>query len=373
MPHSGVRLVSRLLDGIGVDLGPIDDKLSLSNGTGRFTQLNDHILEAVNAAWNRPPPSEGEWVRAAELEPLRLEAADVAGALGLREPWGWADPRNSLTLPFWRELFPDLRLIVCVRDPREVAESLQVAGVMASEEALSLWADYYGTLTDEQGMVTDYDSFRGDAQAELERLARALGLGSSRVAITWTVAAQERPSTSSGLTNGELPRRHQKIYEDLLQASKARPSDEQVSTAASSERRTDLPEPLAAQRRELEHLRLQLARAHGQIEALRAQVEVRSLEPTALREVAFNLEQQLLERDEELERLRKAIWEGDVWRREMEAIGRQAEAACREADQWAKVLRAELDLIKSTRLWRAGKGYWALKARLRDLFRKGSS
>ena len=66
-----------------------------------------------------------------------------------------------------------------------------------------------------------------------------------------------------------------------------------------------------SQPRELEDLRLELARARGQIEELRVQLEVRSLEPTDLREVAQNLEQQLVERDEELEKLRAAVREGD--------------------------------------------------------------
>jgi hypothetical protein len=117
-----------------------------------------------------------------------------------------------------------------------------------------------------------------------------------------------------------------------------------------------------AQQRELERLRLELARAEGHIDELRTQLEVNSVEPTQLREIVLNLEQQLVERDEELENVRKLLREGDAWRRETEASRRETEESLMRG---IASLRQELDLIKSTRLWRAGERYWALKERLR--------
>ncbi len=132
-----------------------------------------------------------------------------------------------------------------------------------------------------------------------------------------------------------------------------------------------------ARQRELEHLRLELARAQGHIDELRTQLEVHSLEPIELREVAQSLEQQLLERDEELEKLRETIREGDAWRREMEAAQQDMEAARQKTEESLTreivVLRGELEQIKSTRLWRAGKRYWAVKARIRAIVRRGGS
>ena len=48
----------------------------------------------------------------------------------VREPprfrglWGWKDPRNTLTLPLWAELYPDARVIAVVRHGVDVAQSL---------------------------------------------------------------------------------------------------------------------------------------------------------------------------------------------------------------------------------------------------------
>ena len=151
----------------------------------------------------------------------------------------------------------------------------------------------------------------------------------------------------------------------LVAAKKPLPRTSPPQSAQSYDR-DDVAAPLGAQRRELEHLRLELAGARGHIDALRTQVEVRSLEPIELREIVLRLEQQLVERDEELEKLRKALREGDAWRREVEA-------AEESLTRTVEALREELDLIKSTRLWRTGQRYWALKSRLRQLGRPGSS
>ena len=44
--------------------------------------------------------------------------------LAEHEPWGWQDPRTSLILPFWLACVPDLKIVVCLRNPLEVAVSL---------------------------------------------------------------------------------------------------------------------------------------------------------------------------------------------------------------------------------------------------------
>jgi hypothetical protein len=38
--------------------------------------------------------------------------------------WGWKDPRNSLTLPYWLNIFPQARILHVRRDPEAVVNSL---------------------------------------------------------------------------------------------------------------------------------------------------------------------------------------------------------------------------------------------------------
>ena len=262
---AGLELASLLLERLGVDLGP--------RAEPRFARLNDELL--------RDGADQGD---------LRRRATELCEELALREPWGWADPRNSQTLSFWRELFPDLRVLLCVRDSREAP-------------------------SDADCVVTGLERLRAEPEEELWRLVTALGLDSSRTSVSWAVAGPDTTPATAGIRTLEV-----------------------------------------------EHLRLELARARGQIESLQTQVEVHAVEPDDLREVAANLEQQLLERDEELERLRRLLLEGDTWRRETEGVRQETERVQAEA---IESLQAELAEIRSTRLYRTGLRYWALKARLR--------
>ncbi len=90
-----------------------------------IVELNDRILQAAGGAWFTPPP-------VSEIRALANQFnSDIARTLqkvkGDRPIWGWKDPRTVLTF----ELFAphlageDLHFIVCFRDPRRIAASLQ--------------------------------------------------------------------------------------------------------------------------------------------------------------------------------------------------------------------------------------------------------
>src|ERR1043166_3794432 len=369
MPYSGMPLVCRLLGGIGVDFGPIGEEPPGHDAAGRFSQLNEQILQAVGADWSSPPRGR-DWIHFADVAQLRQQAAATAEALALAEPWGWSDPRNSLTLPFWRELFGDVRVLVCVRDPREVAGSLAGQGV-APQQVVRLWEEYYATLLELAGescVVTHYDAYRSDPRPELCRLARGFGLDASRVAISWVDRANDSPAPVANSSTRELAPSVQELYERLLDAARSTPRVEEVRSEVGLDKE-ELPDTLAAQRCELEHLRLELSRARAEVDALRVQLQVRVGEPIELREIVANLEELLAERDEELEERRKALDAGHAWRREMDAWRRETEETLTTG---IEALRIELDWMRSTRLWRTGQRYWAFKDHLRKIGRRGS-
>ncbi len=52
--------------------------------------------------------------------------------------WGWKDPRTSLTLPYWLEVFPSAQLLHVTRDVEGVAKSLMSrAQAKAQQPAMS--------------------------------------------------------------------------------------------------------------------------------------------------------------------------------------------------------------------------------------------
>lgn len=132
-------MVARVLEQLGVFMGYRQQQ----NAEARlFRRLNDWLLVQSGGAWDHPDPIkdllECEQLRKLALDYLALEMRSprVAGFLGVRSylrhrtpgnlsiPWGWKDPRNTYTLPFWRALFPHARVIHVLRHGVDVASSL---------------------------------------------------------------------------------------------------------------------------------------------------------------------------------------------------------------------------------------------------------
>ena len=115
MHRSGTSMVTRLLQGCGLFLGP-KEELGFDSNDGephyenvRFVALNDEILNRQGGSWNNPPEFSAGWERRPEVETLTRQAKKLIKRLTVQHYWGWKDPRNSLTLPFWRRIVPDLK------------------------------------------------------------------------------------------------------------------------------------------------------------------------------------------------------------------------------------------------------------------------
>lgn len=145
MHRSGTSVVAQMLDRLGVYMGP---QLGLP-GVERhasappevlaeappFLALNERLLARAGATWDVVDP-----FLKRRGDP-RFEAVSVAllgwasfGSLrsqylsplppGFEGPWGWKDPRSSVTLPHWLRLFPRARILHVCRDPAGVVRSL---------------------------------------------------------------------------------------------------------------------------------------------------------------------------------------------------------------------------------------------------------
>jgi hypothetical protein len=186
MHRSGTSMVAKLLQTCGVFLGP-EEELGFDSNDGephyenvRFVALNDEILSRLGGSWNNPPEFRPNWERMPEVETLTRQAKKLIKRFSVQNIWGWKDPRNSLTLPFWRRLVPDLRLVICLRNPLEVAYSLRKRGDLLGIPWFLLWLTYYRQLlsatSPQQRVVTHYESYFQDPTAELERVARGIGM-----------------------------------------------------------------------------------------------------------------------------------------------------------------------------------------------------
>ena len=139
MHRSGTTLVARLLESMGLFLGAYKDENCESH---LFRAINDWILRISGGAWDNP----GSIDRILDnYMALRIVIHHIHNTLnsfhiihysGLKHYrkfrrntggqflWGWKDPRNTITLPIWLDIFPDARIIHVCRHGVDVANSL---------------------------------------------------------------------------------------------------------------------------------------------------------------------------------------------------------------------------------------------------------
>jgi Sulfotransferase family len=230
MHRSGTSMITRGLHDSGLNLlGPGADKFidtADDNPEGfwenaAIVACNDDLLEATGGAWDNPPafPPQG----ADDPRVTHIEEAAAAALAGLRArvPWGFKDPRTCLTAAFWMDLEPDLRFIVCVRHPLEVALSLKRRNQNSYSLGLSLWERYYATALElippERRIVTHYDSFFADAAGELRRLCEFAGLEGVEPHIRSDLRHHE---VDVNLVDAEVSPTLRSLYDELCRESR---------------------------------------------------------------------------------------------------------------------------------------------------------
>lgn len=187
MHRSGTSMVAQLLDRCGLYLGRRDQIIppTTSNVDGHWehqeiVSLNDAILAAMGGAWDLPPELAHGWEKSPLLDPLKARALTLIARFSEQQVRGWKDPRASLTLPFWLELLPKMKVVVCLRDPVEVALSLQRRSYSSLQFGCSLWRRYNEHLLEalhpERAAVVHYDAFFSSGGGELRRLLKFAGI-----------------------------------------------------------------------------------------------------------------------------------------------------------------------------------------------------
>jgi hypothetical protein len=187
MHRSGTSMVARLLRICGLNLGSEKDFLpaAADNPEGfwehrTFLRLNEKLLAHLGGPWWQVHAPRPGWENDPGLEELRRQARELVDSFRIAPPWGWKDPRNSLTLPFWKQMVPQLQVIICLRNPLEAALSLRRRHGMALSQGLRLWLAHYehllAAVPPGSRTVTHYLSYFHDPKPELRRLLDAIGL-----------------------------------------------------------------------------------------------------------------------------------------------------------------------------------------------------
>jgi LPS sulfotransferase NodH len=137
MHRSGTRLLVDILQRLGVFMG---DDLQADAESVTFMLINEGVLHQCGAFWSEPmaahfvlaQPDFLDHLAASVAETLSSQLPNYVGQSGWRPgktseqtpPFGWKDPRNTFTLPVWRQVFPNARTIHIMRHGVDVAASL---------------------------------------------------------------------------------------------------------------------------------------------------------------------------------------------------------------------------------------------------------
>jgi GT2 family glycosyltransferase/glycosyltransferase involved in cell wall biosynthesis len=198
-------MLTKLLHTCGLYLGPENELMpaQADNPDGfwehlGFVALNDELLNELGGAWDLPPKADENFMQP-PLDPLRLKAQLVIEGFASENVWGWKDPRNSLTLPFWQNLLPRLKTLIVVRNPLEVAYSMRERNGTSYSFGLRLWEIYNRRLVEtaraEERLVTHYDFFFEDAETELRRIAHFVGLPDAKIDTAAALVKTQRRHT----------------------------------------------------------------------------------------------------------------------------------------------------------------------------------
>lgn len=187
MHRSGTSMITRMLNLCGLYLGEEQDLLPAmpDNPEGfwenrKFMEINDAILSFFGGSWHTPPDPGSIFNMQHDLSFLEEQAKNLIGGFANQTFWGWKDPRNSLTFPFWQGIIPGLKVIICLRNPVEVAQSLVHRNQFSEIFSLNLWQTYNQRLMTSVApayrLITHYNTYFAEPETELRRLLEFMNI-----------------------------------------------------------------------------------------------------------------------------------------------------------------------------------------------------
>lgn len=268
--RSGTSLLTNALVAAGVSAGEFNDTRDPDNPDGyaehpEVRAFNDRLLAHLGASWD----NWGFQARAVDLDapslmPWREEAvAILRSAFPGQGPFVLKDPRIATLLPFWERVIPlagfQLRRIVILRDPAEVAESqrqrverrLHDFPVIAGPEAMAaLWAvtmsEVLAALSDDATLLVGHADLLANPRPTLAAAAAFCGIEADDGRIAVFAAQGVNPGLyrsragSAGGPGEVWMAAARALFDDLVRAGTPRrlSAAEARSTAA---RQADLP------------------------------------------------------------------------------------------------------------------------------------
>lgn len=192
MHRSGTSAITRAVNLLGFYLG--DETKLMGRGADNpekfwehlgICRLQERLLAQLHRSWDTASPLPEQWHLSETFHQFRNELRDlVAADFSAHSFWAWKDPRSCLLMPLWRdileELQTDLHCIFVVRNPIDVANSLNRRDPISFNKAMGVWFNYCVTALKDTAAVptafVSYDRFVASCETEMRRCLDILNL-----------------------------------------------------------------------------------------------------------------------------------------------------------------------------------------------------
>lgn len=156
MHRSGTSALTRVLNLCGLPLPRQEDLWPADEGNPEgywesmpIVELHTKIMQSVGLSWDNPAPFPGNWFDSDWSRPFRKDLwqliesdLEEKGTLLIK------DPLMCRLVPLWIQLAAvhgvDIRFVLIVRNPLDVASSLARRDLMLSDQAFQMWSIYVG-------------------------------------------------------------------------------------------------------------------------------------------------------------------------------------------------------------------------------------
>lgn len=195
MHRSGTSAVTRVVNLLGADIGKNILLPGEGNSEGFWEhheamETNHYLLEAFGRTWFDIRPLPAGWMeqRPGQDALARIKTL-VQNEFATQPVVAVKDPRMCLTAPVWIEAFQacgyEVQCLFVVRDPREVADSLQARENWPREPAFLLWSHYMAeailaTRQCKRALIT-YDQLLHDWRSTMRHV-------SDKLSLAWPIA-----------------------------------------------------------------------------------------------------------------------------------------------------------------------------------------
>ena len=221
MHRSGTSALTRVLNLLGCDMSENMLAPDKNNPAGYWepaslNRFNEELLESAGSSWSDWLPFNENWYKSPKCDAARKRAVELLAEEYPDTPLGvMKDPRICRILPFWLRALDDagfsVKFVIPIRNPLEVAGSLQDRDGFEESHALLLWLRHVlEAEAASRGLPRSFVSYPGlldDWRPRLEKSQSDLG-------IFWPRLSRRVDDEVGAFLQEEL--RHQRVPEEAI-------------------------------------------------------------------------------------------------------------------------------------------------------------